>query len=575
MPTSAAIHTRRIPRAVPPSAGGQSLLGEQDQEGEQDDPQRAGRSPWVSFGCGRLNWPRCGRLNWPHLRPSGVGRLALLGASGGGGGGSGIQGGAVRADQARPRSRGAVDPGAGGASWGASPGGPAGVGVAGAAGEALAGEPAGAEAGRVSGARSTRGLRPIARRRASSVTRRKRIWRRLVDEHGAEVAETTVRHYVRARRRALGWPVGEVFVPQVHAPGVEAEVDWGQARGRCSAGARDEGASVRDARVVLGRGVLSGVAGRDPAGVPGAARRGVRVVRRRLRADPLRQPELGGQAGPQGPPARRDRPLRRAALALPVRVAVHARRASRARTRRAASRARSAASAATTSSRSRRSPTSPSSTRCCSRAARRTCARRIVGRARDGRRGVGERAAAAARAARRAVRRDRGRGAARRREVAGHGPPEPLLGPGRAGRAEGRARGSARARSRSATAAARSRATSGCTAASAPARSSITTSSCSQRKPGGLEHSLALAQERDRGAWPGCFDELWAALTEPLRALGGRAADGRRPVALPRARARPGRAGGPRRAGRRRARRPRRRGPRPPRRSTRSRRRRR
>jgi len=32
------------------------------------------------------------------------------------------------------------------------------------------------------------------------------------------------------------------------------------------------------------------------------------------------------------------------------------------------------------------------------------------------------------------------------------------------------------------------------------------------RKPGGLEHSLALAQERVRGAWPTCFDELWAAL---------------------------------------------------------------
>ena len=34
------------------------------------------------------------------------------------------------------------------------------------------------------------------------------------------------------------------------------------------------------------------------------------------------------------------------------------------------------------------------------------------------------------------------------------------------------------------------------------------------RKPGGLEHSVALAQERDRGAWPACFDELWAALTD-------------------------------------------------------------
>jgi len=33
------------------------------------------------------------------------------------------------------------------------------------------------------------------------------------------------------------------------------------------------------------------------------------------------------------------------------------------------------------------------------------------------------------------------------------------------------------------------------------------------RKPGGLARSLALAQERDRGAWPPCFDELWRALT--------------------------------------------------------------
>ena len=57
----------------------------------------------------------------------------------------------------------------------------------------------------------------------------KRIHRRLVDEHGAEVAEVTVRQYVRARKRQLGWPVGDVFVPQVHAPGKEAEVDWGQA----------------------------------------------------------------------------------------------------------------------------------------------------------------------------------------------------------------------------------------------------------------------------------------------------------------------------------------------------------
>jgi len=59
----------------------------------------------------------------------------------------------------------------------------------------------------------------------------KRIWQRLVDEHGARVAETTVRDYVRKRRRELGHGPGEVFVPQIHAPGQTAEVDWGQAGG--------------------------------------------------------------------------------------------------------------------------------------------------------------------------------------------------------------------------------------------------------------------------------------------------------------------------------------------------------
>jgi transposase len=58
----------------------------------------------------------------------------------------------------------------------------------------------------------------------------KRVWSRLVDEHGAEVAQTTVRDYVRARKREMGWPVGDVSVPQHHAPGQEAEVDWGEAQ---------------------------------------------------------------------------------------------------------------------------------------------------------------------------------------------------------------------------------------------------------------------------------------------------------------------------------------------------------
>jgi hypothetical protein len=35
-----------------------------------------------------------------------------------------------------------------------------------------------------------------------------------------------------------------------------------------------------------------------------------------------------------------------------------------------------------------------------------------------------------------------------------------------------------------------------------------------QRKPGALARSLALRQERDRGDWPACLDELWTEITE-------------------------------------------------------------
>ncbi|MCA1699936.1 MAG: IS21 family transposase [Actinobacteria bacterium] len=57
----------------------------------------------------------------------------------------------------------------------------------------------------------------------------RRVWQRLVEEHGAEVGESTVRDYVRARRREL-CPPSEAFVPQCHDPGSEAEVDWGEAQ---------------------------------------------------------------------------------------------------------------------------------------------------------------------------------------------------------------------------------------------------------------------------------------------------------------------------------------------------------
>ncbi|HYA67907.1 MAG TPA: IS21 family transposase [Acidimicrobiales bacterium] len=55
----------------------------------------------------------------------------------------------------------------------------------------------------------------------------RRIWERLVEEHGADVAESTVRRYVGEARRRLGNSVAEVTVPQHHPLGEESEVDFG------------------------------------------------------------------------------------------------------------------------------------------------------------------------------------------------------------------------------------------------------------------------------------------------------------------------------------------------------------
>jgi hypothetical protein len=56
----------------------------------------------------------------------------------------------------------------------------------------------------------------------------RRVWQRLVAEHGASLAEVTVSRYVAHRRAELGLDKVEVAVPQTHAPGAEAEVDFGE-----------------------------------------------------------------------------------------------------------------------------------------------------------------------------------------------------------------------------------------------------------------------------------------------------------------------------------------------------------
>lgn len=56
----------------------------------------------------------------------------------------------------------------------------------------------------------------------------RRVWQRLVAEHGAQVSEVTVSRYVARRRLELGLDHREVAVPQTHLPGAEAEVDFGE-----------------------------------------------------------------------------------------------------------------------------------------------------------------------------------------------------------------------------------------------------------------------------------------------------------------------------------------------------------
>lgn len=56
----------------------------------------------------------------------------------------------------------------------------------------------------------------------------RRVWQRLVAEHGATCAEITVSRYVGRRRVELGVVDIEVCIPQTHPAGAEAEVDFGE-----------------------------------------------------------------------------------------------------------------------------------------------------------------------------------------------------------------------------------------------------------------------------------------------------------------------------------------------------------
>ena len=85
----------------------------------------------------------------------------------------------------------------------------------------------------------------------------RRVWQRLVDEHGAQVGESTVRRYVAEVRRRQSVPLVEVMVPQHHPLGEEAEVDFGTIQ-RLSGRGAGRGVVVRDAAVGVGSRVLRG-----------------------------------------------------------------------------------------------------------------------------------------------------------------------------------------------------------------------------------------------------------------------------------------------------------------------------
>jgi transposase len=56
----------------------------------------------------------------------------------------------------------------------------------------------------------------------------RRVWQRLLEEQGADLAESTVRPHVARLKVQVGLSRKEVMVPQTHPEAAEAEVDFGQ-----------------------------------------------------------------------------------------------------------------------------------------------------------------------------------------------------------------------------------------------------------------------------------------------------------------------------------------------------------
>lgn len=130
----------------------------------------------------------------------------------------------------------------------------------------------------------------------------RRVHARLIDEHGqVEIAYSTVRDYVRVRRPQIwaqaGRSVEQVFVPQSHEPGGEAEVDFADLWIILD-GVKTKVHLFTFRLSYSGKAVHRAYATQSQEGFGGRSRRGVRGPRRGARHSyQVRQSEVGGVTG--------------------------------------------------------------------------------------------------------------------------------------------------------------------------------------------------------------------------------------------------------------------------------------
>ena len=122
---------------------------------------------------------------------------------------------------------------------------------------------------------------------------------RALREEGYDVGVSLVLEYLREWRRERA----EVYVPLVHRPGDEAQVDFLRGRGRARRRAK-QGMALPDAADALGAGLRPALRAPGPALLPRRTRPSLRPRRRGAPAHGLRQPLRRGAAGavPAPPP---------------------------------------------------------------------------------------------------------------------------------------------------------------------------------------------------------------------------------------------------------------------------------